>query len=182
VKYFYIIFVTSVALGWLGGRAQRAKPRRVQDRWFFYPILSIYVLYVVFATMSTGFVIWGAFGPRDFRPVGISIGAAFLGFLGLTWLKTVEVSPKGLRQRAWWGGWKKVDWVDVSDYEERQDRCVVVRGHHCKIVVSPYHGGRDLFLEKLRARLEEKSPGLRKRERRRIRRMSSLPVWKSPRE
>ena len=75
MKYFYIAFVTSVVLGWLAGRAQRTKPRRVQDHWFFYPVFSIYVLYVAFATMSAGFVIVGVFfGPRDFRPVGISIG------------------------------------------------------------------------------------------------------------
>ena len=151
MKGFFVIIITGFALGWLTGQARRAKAaRNAEGRLIFFPVPAAHIVFLAGLLMSFWLVFLGFSGPRDDRSIVISGGILLASFASLTWLKAIEVSDVGLRQRYWWGGWKEIPWTEVSSFEERRDRCLVVRGLHKKIVHSTFHADRNLFLEQLR--------------------------------
>lgn len=150
MKYFWVVFLTSFAMSWFFSRARRTKAKHIGSMWLFAPILGVRILYCLVFAMGMAFIVFGARGPREDRTVVVTGGLGFIVFVSLTWPKTVQVLEFGLRQRSWNGRWKALPWKEISEVKEKRDKSVVVLGTGGKIVLSPIHAGRELFLSKLR--------------------------------
>jgi hypothetical protein len=147
MKGFFVVFITAFVLTWLASRARATKAHKVGNTWVFPPVGTVHVLYSLVLAIGTGLAFFSFRGPQEDKNLTISIGLSFVIFALITWPKAVEVSELGLRQRSWYGGCHTISWPEVSDIQETRDGSVVVRGLHSKIVLSPYHADRDLFLQ-----------------------------------
>lgn len=166
MKGFFVIVITAIVMGWLAASARNTKARRVNDGWLFPPVRAILAIFAAFLLMSGFFIFFGYRAPRTGdHVVGMSVGLLFAVFGCVMWPKSIEVSQSMLRQRSWWGGWKVIRWEDITSAEERQDKCIVVRARHARILLSPYHAGRELFLDQLRAHSSFKTVGRKQKTR-----------------
>jgi len=149
VKGLFVISITAAIMGWLAAQASRAKARRLGHNLLFPPVRAVYVIFFLVLAMATAFVFFGLRGPENDRTIVVSGGILFIIFPAVVWPKAVHVSASGPRQRSWWGGWKTLSWAQISEAKERRDGCIILRGNGVKIVFSPYHAGRQLFLEEI---------------------------------
>jgi len=150
MKGFFVIVITALVLSWLAAQARKAKARRAGGTWLFPPITAVQILYGTLAMSGLGLVLAGYLGPLQDRDIVVSVGLLFVVFSSVTWPKTVELSKLGVRQRSWWGGWQIIHWEEITSSEQRRDGSVIVRAKNCKVVLSPFHADRDLFLRQVK--------------------------------
>jgi hypothetical protein len=147
MKGFYVIVLTALIMGWLAAQSRTSSARKIADRWLFPPVRALKIIFCLAIAMGITFVTWGFYGNQNDRTTGIVIGSLIVTFCALAWPKVVYVSASGVQQRSWWGGWRSIAWREVSETKELSDGSVAVRSDKDKITFTPYHAGRELFLE-----------------------------------
>jgi hypothetical protein len=150
VKGGIVVFLTLIAAKWLTAEARKAKSRQVGQDEFFPPLRATELICSIAFAMGTAFIYFGARGPQPDRAEVVLIGLFFVIFSSVVWPKGIWFSELAVRQRAWYGGWKIIPWVDVLEVKERNDGSVIIRGAYVKIGLTKFHGGRDLFLQEVR--------------------------------
>jgi hypothetical protein len=150
MKGFLVIVITAFALGWLGARARISKAKRTEDGWTFLPIRSVQFIYIATLLMGLSFILVGILGPQQDRTVGEIIGLVFAVLAVVSWPKAIEVNGRGLQQRSWCGRVRTMNWRDIVEVKTKRDDSIYLRGTTFKIVVSPYHSDRELFVMLLR--------------------------------
>jgi putative Ca2+/H+ antiporter (TMEM165/GDT1 family) len=149
VKGFYIIIITAAVMGWLASQARTAKARQHGDTVLFPPVRVLQAIFCAVFVMGAVFVVCGYLSPLSDRTIGIWIGLLFIAFSVLAWPKAVYVSKSGVKQRAWWGGWRTLAWPDLAEAKKQRDGSMVLRGNGVKIVFTQYHADRELFLKEI---------------------------------
>ncbi len=144
-----VVFLTALALTWLGARAVSAKAKHEDQVWVFEPIGGVIFFYCADVVIAVALLVGGALGPRSDRAVVCIGSVGLLAFAFLTWPKAVYLLKSGLRQRAWNMKWKAIEWSQAPKVEEKKGGSVFVRAGSEEIVLSGYHAGRSQFLEKL---------------------------------
>ena len=149
MKGFLVVFVTVLAMTWLATRATLAKAHQSGDTWVFPVIRPVQWIYGCWLALGLAGALFGAVGPQGDRKVPAVCGVLFICFAAVTWPKAIYVSPTGVRQRGWLGGWRTEPWSQISEVKEKPDHSIVVRGPKDKIVFSPYHADPQRFLSEV---------------------------------
>ncbi len=144
-----VIAATMYGLQYLASEARRSRGRRVGESYIYPSARGVELIYSALIAACTGFLFFSIRQPQGHRLGGI-LGSLTFMLMGIfAWPKAVWLSPSGLRQRAWYGGWKILPWEDVSNVIEEQDRSIVIRGKDTKIVFSPFYAERDAFIKEV---------------------------------
>jgi hypothetical protein len=145
----FAIAATIFALQYLTSEAQRAKGRRVNGDFLYPSVRGVEFIYSILLAVSAGLLFISIRGSQSDRAFGIPGSSFFILLALLAWPKAIWLSSSGLRQRAWYGGWKRLQWEDVSEVVENQDRSIIVRGKDTKITFSPFHAERESFIKEV---------------------------------
>src|SRR5579859_528620 len=89
-------------------------------------------LWILACPWSCRRVVWCRGSAGD-RKVPAVCGVLFICFAAVTWPKAIYVSPTGVRQRGWLGGWRTKPWSQIYEVKEKPDHSIVVRGPKDKI-------------------------------------------------